>query len=55
MAKIDCGIACIILNRERDVGLWKKHSLMVQWVIGSILLGGHIGLFLIPASAPRLV
>ena len=28
---------------------------MVRWVIGSILHGGSIELFFIPASAPRLV
>ena len=27
---------------------------MVQWVIGSIIHGGPIELFLIPASSPRL-
>ena len=30
-------------------------SLMVQWVVGSILHGGPIELFLVPASAPQLV
>ena len=34
--------------RERDVAL-------VQWVVGSILHGGSIEPYLIPASAPRLV
>ena len=28
---------------------------MVRWVVGSIPHGGHIELFLVPASAPRLV
>ena len=28
---------------------------MVQWVIGSILHGGSIELFLVPASTPRVV
>ena len=28
---------------------------MVRWVVGSILHGGPIGLFLIPASTLRLV
>ena len=28
---------------------------MVQWVVGSILHGGPIEIFLVPASAPRLV
>ena len=30
----------------------EKHSLMVQWIIGSILHGGPTELFFIPASAP---
>ena len=29
--------------------------LMVRWVVGSILHGGPIELFLVPASDPRLV
>ena len=32
-----------------------KRSLMVRWIVGSILHGGSTELFLIPASAPRLV
>ena len=28
---------------------------MVQWIVGSIFHGGPIELFLVPASAPRLV
>ena len=28
---------------------------MVRWVVGSILFGGSIDLFLVPASAARLV
>ena len=28
---------------------------MVRWVVGSILHGGTIELFLVPASVPRLV
>ena len=32
-----------------------ERSLMVRWVIGSILHGGLIVLFLVPTSAPRLV
>ena len=28
---------------------------MVRWVVGSILHGGRIELFPVPASAPRLV
>ena len=27
---------------------------MARWVVGSILHGGHIELFLVPASYPRL-
>ena len=42
-------------NKDRDVAPWLDHSLMVQWVIGSIPHGGPIELFLIPASAPQLV
>ena len=41
-----------------DVGpLFKQpeHSVMVWWVIGSILHGGPIELYLVPASDPRLV
>ena len=40
---------------ERDVAPWWEGSLKVQWVIGSILHGGPIELFLIRTSAPRLV
>ena len=32
-----------------------QRSLMVRWVVGSNLYGGLIELFLVPASAPRLV
>ena len=32
-----------------------ERSLMVRWIVGSILHGGPIELFLIPTSAPRLV
>ena len=32
-----------------------KHSLMVQWVVGSILHGRPIELFIILAIAPRLM
>ena len=39
----------------RDVAPWKERSLMVRWVVGSILHGGPIELFLVPASVPRLV
>ena len=42
-------------NVERDVALWYERSLMVQWVSGSILHGGPIELFLIPASALQLI
>ena len=31
-----------------------RYSFMLQWVIGSILHGGPIELFLVPASASRL-
>ena len=34
---------------------WLEYSLMVRWVVGSILRGGPIELFLIPASALQLV
>ena len=40
---------------ERDVPLWKECLLMVRWVIRSILHGEPIEIFLVPASAPRLV
>ena len=40
---------------ERDVSPWQERSLMERWVVGSILHGGPIELFLVPASAPRLV
>ena len=33
----------------------RQLALMVRWVVGSILHGGPIELFLVPASAPRLV
>ena len=33
----------------------KKRSLVVRWVVGSILHGGPIALFLVPSSALRLV
>ena len=36
--------------RERDVALWKEHLFVVRWVVGSILHGGPIELFLIPTS-----
>ena len=32
-----------------------EHPLEVHWVVGSILHGGPIELFLVPASVPRLV
>ena len=32
-----------------------EDPLMVQWAVGSILHGGSIGVFLIPASAAQLV
>ena len=39
-------------DEERDVALWFKRSLVVRCVVGSILHGGPIELFLIPASDP---
>ena len=41
--------------RERDVAPWFERSLMVRCVVRSILHGGPIELFLVLASAPRLV
>ena len=41
--------------REWDVAASEECLLIVQWVVGSILRGGLIELFLIPTSAPRLV
>ena len=41
--------------QERDVAPWYERSLMVRWVFGSNLHGGPIELFLVPASAQRLV
>ena len=32
-----------------------ERSLMVRWVVGSILHGGPIELLLVPASVPQLV
>ena len=34
---------------------WLERSLVVRWVVGSILHGVPIVLFLVPASAPRLM
>ena len=34
--------------QERDVAPWKERSLIVQWVVGSILHGGPIELFVVP-------
>ena len=39
---------------EQDVACGKNFH-MVQWVVGLSPRGGPIELFLIPASAPRLV
>ena len=44
-------MALVKAGRSSDV----ERSLMVRWVIGSIPHGGLIQLFLVPASAPRLV
>ena len=41
--------------KERDVAPGSDRSLMVRWVVGSILHGGPIERFLVPASVPRLV
>ena len=38
-------------GRSSEVG----RSLMVRWIVGSILHGGPSELFLVPASAPHLV
>ena len=32
-----------------------ERPLMMRWVVGSILHGGSIDLFLVPPSVPRLV
>ena len=42
-------------ERERDVPLWSERSLMTRWVVGSIIHGGLIELFLVQGSTPRLV
>ena len=34
------------LTHKRDIALWQERSLMVQWVVGSILHGGPTELFL---------
>ena len=44
-----------VLYVGRDVAPWKERSLMVRWVVGSILHSELIELFLVPASATRLV
>ena len=41
--------------RESDAAPWYERSLMVRLVVGSILHGEPIELFLVPASAPQLV
>ena len=46
----ECLILCVI-SQNRGV----EHSLIVQWVFGSIPPGGPIELFLVPACAPQLV
>ena len=40
----------LMVIRERDVALWYERSLMVRWVVGSILHGGPIELFLVPSK-----
>ena len=42
-------------KKERDVAQWSERSFMVRWVVGLIPHGGPIELFLVTASAPRLV
>ena len=42
-------------QRELDVAQCEERPLEVQWVVGSIPLGGPIKLFLVPASASQLV
>ena len=42
------------ITKERDVAPWQEHSLTVRWVVGYILHGGPIELFLVPANALRL-
>ena len=42
-------------SHEESKGPKERDVAMVRWVVGSILHGGPIELFLIPASAPRLV
>ena len=44
----------VFIKSEQDVVV-RAFSLMVRWIVGSILHGQPIELFLIPASAPRLV
>ena len=44
-----------VMDWGRDVALRKERSLLVRWVVGSILHGGPIELCLVPTSAPRLV
>ena len=43
-----------VLQGARCSSVWKERSLMVRWVVGSILHGEPTELFLVPASAPRL-
>ena len=45
---------CAIFH-ERCCSSVKERSLIVRWVVGSILHGGLIKLFLVQANAPRLV
>ena len=48
-----CVCVCVCLCHPDSVVV--ERLLMVRWVIGSILHGGPIELFLIPVSAPQLV
>ena len=44
-----------LMVRIHDAPLRQCAILSVRWVVGSILHGGPIELFLVPATAPRLV
>ena len=56
-SNVDNILAIVVITnkKERDVAPWEERSLMVRWVVGLILHGGPIELFLVPPSAPRLV
>ena len=40
------------LNPRARCSSMVEHPLMVRWVVGSILRGGHIELLIVPASVP---